>query len=123
MTKIISILIWLIGLIGLYGSFNLIYDELTSGNICPKIIGIPACFIILICFSLVLLGHASILQKRPWVYFLGAGIAITLATYGSLGELLDFAECPKTSSGIPMCFLSFGLFATLLFLKIIQKRI
>jgi len=117
MTKIPTILIWLISLIGLYGTFGLVQNELTTGDICPKIMGIPACFIIFACFLLVLLGHSSILKKWSWVYFIGVGVALSIASYGSLGELLGFAECPKTSDGIPMCFLSFGLFLALLLLS------
>ena len=123
MSKIPAILIWLIGFLGLFGTFGLVQNELTTGNVCPKIIGIPACFIILVCFLLVLLGHTGILKKGSWFYFVGAGVAFSIASYGSLGELLGFAECPKTSNGVPMCFLSFGLFFLLLFLKFIQNRL
>lgn len=47
---------------------------------------------------------------------------IAFAMYGTIGEVFGFAECPRTDSGIPMCFLSLGISGTLAILKIMESR-
>ena len=116
-----KVLYWVISLlfiIGIFGAGELVHAEIITGNGCPKIKGIPACFIILICFILPLIAH--ILKKWNLIYFLFTGVAALIALVASIMQFLGNTECPKTDSDIPMCYLSLLIFTTLIILKIKQ---
>ena len=122
MKSIIMILIWGVLLVGIWGSYGLAKDDWVNGDVCPKILGIPACYIILSCFLLAAVSHIKVLGDKFWLYFVSTGIAWSIATYGTLGETFGWAECPKTAGGTPMCYISFAMFSTLILLKIIHSR-
>jgi len=116
----VAIMIWIVGLAGLYGAFALISKEVTSGNVCPKILGIPACYINGMCLLYIVVSHSRLLSDHHWLYFISAAMTLTIASVGSTGQLFGWMECPKTYSGVPMCFLSIGLFAIMMALKLYE---
>ncbi len=120
--KLINIIIYSILVIGIYGTGSLAYYEFLQEGTCPKLGPIPACYIILICFVIPLIAH--FLDKGKGYYFLFTGFALALAGYATVGQLAGKVQCPKTESGLPMCYISLALFASLVLLKImlLQKR-
>ncbi len=115
--------ILMILLFGMYGTSGLVMRELEIGNGCPKLFGIPACYIIMLCFLLAFLSHVKVIKDKSKMFFIGVLIALSIASYGSIGQLMGFAECPKTTNGIPMCYLSFVLFSSLFVLKFLHIRL
>jgi len=108
---------WVIILISsfaIYGSTGLVIDEWKVGDICPKIIGIPACYIVLFCFIGGLLSHVIPFSNGNFFYFFFIGIVTIIASTGTIGELTGLAECPRTEGGIPMCFISLAICISLL---------
>lgn len=101
---------------GIYGAGILVYNEFSQGNICPKLLNIPACYIILACLVIPFLAH--VFKKDNIIYFTGTGIAWSIAFYASIMQISGVIECPKTSAGIPMCYISFAIFTLLIVLKI-----
>jgi hypothetical protein len=118
--KAVSFIIYFLLLFGVYGAGKLSYNEIMYQNICPKIIGIPACFIIFLCFLIPLIVH--FLRKKNTLYFLFTGIAFLIAMIGTIGQMTNKIQCPKNDNGIPMCFISLGIFITLILLKIFLIR-
>jgi len=114
--KIISIGLSVLFVVSIIATSQLVYTDFTVGNICPKLIGIPACYIILMCFAIPFLVH--IFKGNSVYYFLGTGLAFTIAFYGTVMQVLNYVSCPKTSQNIPMCFISLGFFTTLIVLKL-----
>ncbi|WP_299778884.1 hypothetical protein [uncultured Formosa sp.] len=51
------------------------------------------------------------------MYFIGTAIAFLIAFYGTIMQVSEIIECPKTSTGIPMCFISLSIFTTLIITK------
>ncbi len=117
MKTAISILIWIIALFGLNGAFGLSRKEFIEGNICPKILGIPACYIIFICLLFIFISETGFLKDNSKLFFIGGGLAWLIAAVGTAGQVLGWLECPKTAGGFPMCYLSFAMFSALLLLK------
>ena len=115
-------MIWVVLLFGLSGSMPLVSREFVEGNICPRILGTPACYIIFGCLLLALISHANFLKDKNKLYFTGVLVALSIATVGSIGNLLGYIECPKTDNGTPMCYLSFMLFFGLLLGKLLLLR-
>lgn len=119
MNRLIHYAILLVLLIGIYGAGKLSYRQLSSGSICPEIIGIPACYIILACFVVPFIAQLFDLSNA--LFFAGVLLAWSIAAYGSALQIQGVAECPKTEGGIPMCYISLGIFTSLILLKIIQR--
>ncbi|CAH8282210.1 hypothetical protein EV196_105337 [Mariniflexile fucanivorans] len=114
--KVLSIAITILLLIGIWGTGGLVWNEIQTGNGCPKIWIIPACVIVFICFLIPLIAH--ILNKWNRLYFVFTGLALTIAIIASFMQFTGNGECPKLDNGTPMCYLSFLIFSTLIGLKI-----
>lgn len=119
--KLNRIIFWvliLLFVIGIFGAGALVLAEIRTGNGCPKFKFVPACLIILICFILPFISH--VLKKWNFIYFLFTGLAALIALVASTMQLMGTAECPKTDSEIPMCYLSLLIFTILIILKKLQ---
>ena len=115
--KVIYYLIILLFIIGLNGTIRLVYAEMTVGAVCPTLLGIPACYIILACFTSSLVAH--LYNPTTRYYFIGVGLAWGIAIVASILQWLAILQCPKTDTGIPMCYISLALFTGLIGLKMI----
>jgi len=118
-----KILFWIISLlfiIGILGAGGLVLAEIQTGDGCPKFGPVPACLIILICFILPFISHIT--QKWNSIYFIFTSIAAIIALVASIMQSIGKAECPKTGTGVPMCYLSLLIFSTLIILKKIQLK-
>jgi len=119
-TKILNWLLLIVFLVGIVGAGLLVYDEIKTTNVCPKLFGMPACYIILICFIIPFIVH--LIKGKESVYFLFTTIAFTIALVASIMQFTGFGECPKTGNGTPMCYYSLLLFSLLIFFKVIVLR-
>ncbi len=114
-TKILKGLLFIVFAIGLFGAGDLVYTEFNQSNVCPKLIGIPACYIILGCFVIPFVVHVFIWPN--YIYFAFSGLAFTIALIASIMEITGLGVCPKTANGTPMCYYSLLLFTGLVVLK------
>jgi len=105
-------------LFAIYGAFNLSLTEYQEKSVCPKVIGIPACYIVLVFFILVLTAHLLGVNKL-WYYSFVA-FPFLLALGGTISELSGKIVCPRTPGGTPMCFISLGMCVILIFLKALE---
>lgn len=116
-----SFLVYILLIIGVVGSGSLVIDEIKTGNGCPKVLGIPMCIVILICFIIPFIVH--VINKKNIFYFLFTGTAFSIALIASILQFTHNAECPKTSYGTPMCYYSFIIFLNLLIFKVLDLRL
>ena len=117
MKNFLYILIILIAGFAVYGSFSLSMNDWQIGNVCPKILGIPACYIVFGCFAMALITHFIPSSKSKWAFFFFIGIVTLIASTGTIGELTGTAKCPTTAGGTPMCFISLAICLSLLITK------
>lgn len=122
MKTLLQAIIILITLLAIYGTFGLALNEWERGNICPKILGIRACYIVLLCFVVAFISSVIPHTNAKWVYFFFVGFVTIIATTGTVGEILEITKCPRTGTGIPMCYISFGICFALMTLKIAVLR-
>ncbi|QXP79085.1 MULTISPECIES: hypothetical protein [Winogradskyella] len=113
-----SILILLV--IGVFGAGGLVIEEFKTGEGCPKLLHIPMCLVVFICFIIPLIAH--LLKKGNALYFIFTGLAGSIALVASVMQFMGHAECPKTASGTPMCYYSLVLFSSLILLKIYHLK-
>ncbi|CAH8281896.1 hypothetical protein EV196_11218 [Mariniflexile fucanivorans] len=114
--KVLSFAITILLLIGIWGTGGLVWNEIQTGNGCPKIWIIPACVIVFICFLIPLVVHN--LNKWNRLYFVFTGLAVTIAIVASIMQFTGNGECPKLDNGTPMCYLSLLIFSALIGLKV-----
>ena len=118
--KIDRIIFWAIvaiALIILNSIWDLSYGHWTTGSVCPPLLGVPACYPILTSVILLLVSHFKLYKGNLIGFFIGAGIPWSVAVYATIKQFLELAECPKSSGGIPMCYISLAMFSALLILK------
>tara|TARA_R110002096_G_scaffold126328_15_gene273008 strand:- start:610 stop:1017 length:408 start_codon:yes stop_codon:yes gene_type:complete len=91
-------------------AFRLSLKEFNTAGSCPILGPVPACYLVLAGFAAALVGHLA--GKYQWgriLFLLGLGFPTLLAIIASIGESAGFIECPKTSTGVPMCYLSLAI--------------
>jgi len=66
-----------------------------------KIVGIPACYIILSCLVLSIISHLAIIKDKNRLYFFGVFIALSIATFGSIGNVIGFLNVLKLMEEYP----------------------
>jgi hypothetical protein len=117
--QLLSIILIILFVTSIIATFNLVYTDFVIGDVCPKLIGIPACQIILLCFTIPFIAH--IFKWKSIYYFTPLLVAFCIALYGTTMQLLGPISCPTTENNIPMCFISLGIFTTLITIKLITK--
>lgn len=121
MRQVVFYLIIVILVYAIYSAFNLSLHDYRVKNVCPKVMGIPACYLALISFILVLSSHvfSTHIPFKLW-FFIFINIPLLLALGGTLMELNGHVICPRTSNGTPLCFYSLGICLTILVLKCVH---
>ena len=119
-TNYLNWLLLLVFFIGILGAGLLVFDEIKTSNTCPKLLGIPACYIILACFIIPFFTHIT--KGKNLIYFIFTSTAFIIALVASTMQFTGLGACPKTANGIPMCYYSLLLFTALITLKIVIKK-
>lgn len=120
-----DILFWFIILLGglaVYFAFGLVWSEWEAGDVCPRIMGFPTCYIVLACFSGAFIAHLIPGSRGKWFYFSFIGVLTFMGTLATIRTLTGASSCPQTEGGIPLCYLSLGVSLTLLIAKVIFVR-
>ena len=111
----------LLASIGVLGVGRISINHWTGEASCPMLGPLPACYIILIGYSLIILSTYPRLQQAFLLFLIGWVPVILLAFTGVVGELIGVLQCPHLEIGIPQCYISaalaviIGLIAWLLF--------
>jgi hypothetical protein len=101
----------------------LVLSELFVEPTCPELLGIPACYLVLVGYIAALVGAWLIDTTAGSAVFLVGAAAVTLiGTWFSLNQLTGALECP-TFEGLPMCFLSLFAGASMLAVDQLRRRV
>lgn len=106
--EIYFILLGLLLAFATYKAGALSFARLSDPEACPSLGFIPACYLVLGGYALALLGH---LKSYPKLFMSGLAIPTALALFASIAELAGFDVCPKSESGIPLCYFSLAFCA------------
>lgn len=97
--------------------------QLGTGGICPPVWGVPACFLLILTISLMLVAQLKFFGYGNLLFFAAAAATWMIAVYLSYREIGDQTVCPtEPVFEIPMCFVSFLLFGGLMILKTLEIR-
>jgi len=108
---------WAILAFAVWGAANLSHTDWVQKDVCPKVLGIPACYIVVSVFLIASVMHLANVKVANYLYFAVLMIPLYLALKGTITELSGTVICPRTSGGIPMCYLSLGLCVSLIVSK------
>ena len=110
---------------GFIQGLTLSVDQLATGDACPSIGPLPACYLVAIAYGLasvawlmrlVALSGAS--EEKPLVktvFYAGFLPIFILAFIGSASEALGFPVCPHMANGFPKCVISLVVGLIILF--------
>jgi hypothetical protein len=122
-TKIKKIII-ILTLIGVFFSVYLVINEIIEPSFCPSFYFIPACYMVLIAYSSVLIS--TIFKGNNFSTILlnfGLIMGLIIGINYSLRQLFMIEQCPKLFE-IPLCYASLCLFliiGLIQYSKIIQN--
>ncbi len=107
---IARIVLYLLVGFGTFSSGRLAWREWSTGEACPAVGSVPACYVAFggyLLMTVALIGVA----KLPWLgkaFYTGLATAGGLALVGSVLELVKGNICPRVGS-IPMCYISLAM--------------
>ncbi len=115
--------IMIISFIGILFGVWLISMDVKSPGFCPKVLFIPACYLVSIAFFLVYSSSYFLNKKTSDMFFyIGNVLGLVLAVWFSFAQIINLQECPKLLN-IPLCYVSFFTFLFLLVLHLIKNFI
>ncbi|SHI84610.1 hypothetical protein SAMN02745751_01191 [Dethiosulfatibacter aminovorans DSM 17477] len=119
MSKINSIIKYL-SVIGIVFSIYLVVRELLDKGYCPDFFGTPACWLVLLAYVLVFLS--TLMKKgKSILFYPGALLGVILAVNFSARQLFSIEDCPQIVD-VPLCYVSFIIFAVMILLFILQRK-
>ena len=122
-TNIARVGLFLLGMIGVIGVAPIAWQQFTGAMACPALGLVPACHIVLIGYLLVVISVFLASKIRTVVFLVGWVPLFVLALSGSGLELFVHDTCPRTSGGIPTCYLSLGLLVILGVISLTERRL
>lgn len=121
----LKFILWGLLGVGLYGALSVSYTTITGTSPCPSIVGVPACFVVLLGYSMMLVATIINRQKNVrWLFVAGWLPVFLLAFVGTLFEIGNGNTCPKSSTGLALCYvsLSFAVAVALLYFFILKLQ-
>jgi hypothetical protein len=99
----------LVGL-GFFSSGQLAWKEWTTGEACPVVGSVPACYVAFAGFAAMLTGLLAVANNPAirLVFYGGVSLAGGLALVGSAMEFMTGNVCPRAGS-VPMCYISLAM--------------
>ena len=95
-----------LSIFGLIGVSTISYRHITGIEQCPMIGILPACYLIVAGYLLLLISPLLRDNIGRVSFYVGIAIVFGLAIVGSTGELTGTIRCPHTQSGLPKCYIS-----------------
>jgi hypothetical protein len=123
--NILKLILWGLLGTGLYGALSVSYTTITGASPCPSVAGIPACFVVLAGYTLMLIATLLPSYKNArWLFLFAWAPVFLLAFVGSLFEIDNGNTCPKSMSGLALCYVSltFAIAIAILYFLIMKIR-
>lgn len=97
---------------GFFSSGRLAWLQWTTGEACPVVGSVPACYVAFAGYLGMVIGLAVVATSgEAWarsLFYAGVGVAGGLALLGSALELVNGNVCPRAVR-VPMCYISLAM--------------
>lgn len=123
MGKLSRLALIALSLLGCLAGVKLSLSHFNTGEICPVLGPIPACYIVALGYGAVFVS--TVFKNSKWsrpVFFIGWSPVAGLALFGVVLELIGQDICPPGALGIPQCFYSFLMAIICLALFLTYRR-
>ena len=98
----------------LSGIIPISFTHFQTGDACPTLGFIPACYLVSICYAAMALAALVWWRRLIWLFLAGATPVILLDALGTTFELFGKPTCPLSDAGLPLCYLSFAIGCSIL---------
>jgi len=93
----------------LSGIIPISFTHFQTGDACPSLGLIPACYLVSICYAAMAIAALVWWRRLIWLFFAGVTPVILLAALGTTLELFGEPTCPLSDAGLPLCYVSFAI--------------
>ena len=110
-----------LGVIGSFAAAPIAYRHATGTEMCPMLGPVPACYVVLLGYTV---AGASVFLRarfRTPVFVAGWLPVFALALMASSLEVLGNEVCPKGGNNIPTCFFSLALATSLIAAFLVER--
>lgn len=121
MMRTTAIARWLlvgIAAIGVITVAKISYNQFTGQSQCPQLGFLPACYVVLACYTMILISAVLRTAMASWIFWIGWLGVFAMAISGTALEIAGREVCPRTGGGTPTCYysLAIAILLALLFL-------
>ena len=110
-----KLFLWLLIVIGLWGAVSVSYSTLMNIEPCPGFLHLPMCYLVSIGYLFILSTQfVSNIRLKNRLFYSGWILTFLIAGLGVGFELIAGDICPKSTVGLPLCYISFA-FCVLIF--------
>lgn len=120
--KVARALLFGLALAGTIGVLPIVQKQVTGVAACPALGPIPACYLVLLGYVLIAVSALPGPRYRFRTFAVGWIPLFLLAISGSGLEFFIRDTCPRTSDGVPTCYLSLGLLCLLAVIYLVEMR-
>lgn len=103
--NITKVILWGLLALGLYGAINVSYSTVTGESPCPSVGGVYICYIVLTGY-IMMVAALFITTYKTAIFYIGWFIVFAIALLGTFLEITQGNACPRSSSGLPLCYVS-----------------
>jgi hypothetical protein len=97
---------------GFYSSTRLAWRQWTTGEACPVVGSVPACYVAFAGYLAMAVGLVAVVTfGASWpraLFYVGVSVAGGLAMLGTTLELIKGNVCPRVGE-VPMCYISLAM--------------
>lgn len=112
-----------LALLGTVAGASLSTSHLQTGETCPMLGPLPACYVVFIGYMLILVNAVFISKfNRKSLFFLGWSPIFLLAATGVTLEIIGLDICPPGALGVPQCVYSLAMALLCLVLFVILRK-
>ena len=90
----------------LSGIFPISLTQFRTGQGCPYLGPVPACYIVTVSYGAMGLAAVIWRQRSGWLFAIGIAPVLLLALTGTMLEILGRPTCPRSDAGVPLCYMS-----------------
>ena len=116
-------ILWLLIIAGLWSALRVSYTTITGSAPCPDLLAIPACYLVSLGYTFMLV--ALFVSSRPLknrLFYLAWTLVFLIAVLGTGFELALGDACPRSSSGVPLCYFSLAFCAAIFLLYLFTSN-
>ncbi len=95
--------------VGFVGALTISVSHIATDFECPKLFSLPACFLVLAGYSLILVSSMRGTLKPVWLFWIGWVVVFGFALTGTSLEILSHDSCPRSYGNVPACYYSLAL--------------